>query len=46
MKLKEDLEENDGIYLELDSAYRSVASQQEIMDRYIKKYGEEFELLK
>ena len=42
LKLKEDLEENDGIYLELDSAYRSVASQQEIMDRYIKKYGEEY----
>lgn len=37
--LKADLEENDGIYLELDSARRSVAAQQDIMDRFIEKYG-------
>ena len=38
-ELREDPEENDGIYLKLDSARRSVAAQQEIMDRYIEKYG-------
>ena len=32
LALKEDLEKNDGIYLELDSARRSVAAQQDIMD--------------
>ncbi|MBO7663339.1 MAG: M15 family metallopeptidase [Clostridia bacterium] len=40
--LKDDLEKNDGIYLELDSARRSVAAQQEIMDRYIEKYGADY----
>jgi len=40
--LKNDLEENDGIYLELDSARRSVAAQQEIMDRFIEKYGADY----
>lgn len=34
-ELRKDLEENDGIYLELDSARRSVAAQQEIMDKDI-----------
>ena len=42
LALKEDLEENDGVYLELDSARRSVAAQQEIMDRFIEKYGAEY----
>lgn len=41
-ELRKDLEENDGIYLELDSARRSVAAQQEIMDRYIEKYGADY----
>ena len=40
--LRKDLEENDGIFLELDSARRSVAAQQEIMDRYIVKYGADY----
>ena len=40
--LKADLEDNDGIYLELDSARRSVAAQQEIMDSFIEKYGEDY----
>lgn len=40
--LKDDLEKNDGIYLELDSGRRSVAAQQEIMDRYIKEYGADY----
>ena len=40
--LKADLEENDGIEIELDSARRTVAAQQEIMDSYIERYGEEY----
>ena len=40
--LKKDLEENDGIYIELDSARRSVAVQQEIMDTFTEKYGAEY----
>ena len=40
--LKADLEENDGIYVELDSARRSVAEQQDIMDRFIEKYGADY----
>ena len=40
--LKADLEENDGIYLELDSARRSVAAQQDIMNRFIEKYGADY----
>ena len=40
--MKADLEENDGIYLELDSARRSVAAQQDIMDRFIEKYGADY----
>ena len=39
LALKADLAENDGIYVELDSAYRSVAAQQDIMDRFTEKYG-------
>ena len=41
-QLKADLEANDGIYLELDSARRSVAAQQDIMDRFIEKYGADY----
>ena len=35
-------EENDGIYLELDSARRSVAAQQDIMDRFTEQYGADY----
>ena len=42
LALKEDLEANDGIYLELDSARRSVAAQQDIMDRFTEKYGADY----
>ena len=42
LALKEDLEGTDGIYLELDSARRSVAAQQDIMDRFIEKYGADY----
>ena len=40
--LKADLEANNAIYLELDSARRSVAAQQDIMDRFIEKYGADY----
>ena len=43
-KLIKDVEENDGIHLELDSARRSVAAQQDIWDRFMIKYGEEYTL--
>ena len=42
LALKADLEENDGIYLELDSARRSVAEQQDIMERFTEKYGADY----
>ena len=42
LALKKDLEENDGIYLELDSARRSVAAQQDIMDRFTEQYGADY----
>ena len=42
LKMAYDLAENDGIYLELDSARRSVEEQQEIMDRFTKKYGADY----
>lgn len=40
--LKKCLEENEGIYLELDSAMRSIAAQQELMKHFIEKYGEDY----
>lgn len=40
--LKADLEENNGIGIELDSARRSVAAQQDIMDRFTEKYGADY----
>ena len=40
--LRADMEENDGIYIELDSARRSVATQQDIMNRFIEKYGADY----
>ena len=42
LALKEDLEQNDGIYIELDSARRSIAAQQDIMNRFIEKYGADY----
>lgn len=41
LKLKADLED-EGIYVDLDSAYRSVAEQQRIMDDFIEQYGIEY----
>lgn len=41
-RLKADLFENDGIEIELDSARRSIAAQQDIMDRFIEKYGADY----
>ena len=41
LELKEDLEA-DGVLVDLDSAYRSVAEQQRIVDDFTEKYGEEY----
>lgn len=43
-RLRLDLEENDGIRLELDSGLRSISAQQDIMDRFMVKYGAEYTL--
>lgn len=42
LRLQADLEENDGIHIELDSARRSIAAQQDIMDRFSEKYGADY----
>ena len=42
LRLKEDLEKNCGIYLELDNGYGGVATQQEIMDDFTKRYGADY----
>ena len=41
LKLKAELEQ-EGIYVELDSAYRSVAEQQKIIDDFTEQYGAEY----
>lgn len=41
LKLKEDLEAED-VYVDLDSAYRSIEEQQHIWDDFTQKYGEEY----
>ena len=41
LELKDDLEA-DGVYVDLDSAYRSVEAQQEIVDDFTEKYGAEY----
>lgn len=40
--LKADLEENNKIYIEPDSAFRSFAAQQDIMKRFIEQYGTDY----
>ena len=42
LELAAELEQEDGIHIELDSARRSVAAQQDIWDRFMDKYGEEY----
>ena len=42
LHLKDDLENNNGIYIELDSGRRTVAEQQDIMDRFKEKYGADY----
>ena len=42
LALKKELEAEDGIYIDLDSAYRSVADQQRIVDEFTDKYGAEY----
>ena len=32
----------EGVYIDLDSARRSIAAQQDIMDRFIEKYGADY----
>ena len=41
LDLKDELEK-DGIYVDLDSARRTVAQQQEIMDNFTKEYGADY----
>lgn len=41
LRLKEDLKK-DGVLVDLDSARRSVAEQQRIMDDFIEKYGKDY----
>ncbi len=41
LELKKELEA-EGVFIDLDSAYRSVAEQQEIVDDFTKKYGAEY----
>ena len=43
LRLKEDLEK-DGVFVDLDSARRSVADQQGIMDDFTKQYGKDYAL--
>ncbi|MBQ7058895.1 MAG: M15 family metallopeptidase [Firmicutes bacterium] len=40
-RLKASLEE-EGIYIDIDSAYRSVEDQRELKERFLEKYGEEY----
>ncbi len=42
LALKADLRDTYDIYVELDSAYRSVAAQQEIWDKFLAEYGEAY----
>lgn len=42
LALKEELEAQDGVVVDLDSAYRSIAEQQRIVDDFTEKYGEEY----
>ena len=42
LALAADLEANDGIHTELDSGYRSIAEQREIMERFTETYGADY----
>ena len=44
LRLKADLE-SEGIYVDLDSAYRSVAEQTRIMNSFIEEYGEDYAIM-
>ena len=41
-ELRDDLQKNDGVTIELDSCYRSVAEQQDLWDRWTVEYGEDY----
>lgn len=40
--LQKDLKDNDGVDIELDSAYRSVEKQQQVWDEFLDEKGEEY----
>ena len=42
LNLSKDVWENNGIKLDLDSAYRTVKKQEEIYEKYLNKYGPEY----
>ena len=42
LAMKEELETEDNVYTELDSARRSIAAQQDIMDSFTEKYGADY----
>lgn len=44
-ELKDDLEENEGITIELNSGYRSVDTQQSIWDEYMEDFGGDEEMV-
>ena len=42
LELKEDLLKNDGIHIELDSAYRSIEDQKKTVEYFLEKKGQEY----
>ena len=42
LRLKEEVYRNDGIEIELSSVYRDIDAQEEIYERYLKEFGEEY----
>lgn len=42
LELQKDVLENDGVDIELDSAYRSVEKQQKVWDEFLEEKGEEY----
>ena len=41
-ELRDDLAKHDGVFIELDSCYRSVEEQQDLWDRWTVEYGENY----
>lgn len=42
LALKDELEAADGVFVDLDSAYRSVEAQQKVVEEFTAQYGEEY----